>query len=384
MSTETALANAVHDAGLPGACAMIVESGGVRFSGAWGMADVSTGTPMRPHTVCQIASMTKALVSLAAMQLVEAGALTLDGPIGSILPELADAQVMTGLDADGKPQLRPASRPITLRHLLTHTAGLGYFFVQPQVLQYFGAVGMPVPGSRASITMPLMFDPGERWEYGVATDWVGLAVEAASGMTLGAYLDAHIFAPLGMTKTAFRPQFEDGMARVHRRDDAGHLVATPMNLGGGEFQSGGGGLSSTAHDYARFLQMVLRGGELNGNRIVSEAAIAEMSRNQIGDLRAGYMGSAMPDLAQPFDTFPDQHTGWGLGFLINPEPVAGGRSAGSLAWAGIFNSYYWIDPAAGVAGVFISQLSPFGDPGALAAFGVLEQMAYADQRNASK
>lgn len=331
---------------------------------------------MALNTVCQIASMTKALVSVAAMQLVEAGKLTLDGPIGDILPELADAQVMTRFGEDGKPQLRPASRPITLRHLLTHTAGLGYFFVQPQVLQYFGAVGMPVPGSKASITMPLMFDPGEKWEYGVATDWVGLAVEAASGMTLGEYLDAYIFQPLGMTATAFRPEFEEGMARVHQRNEAGELVATPMNLGGGEFQSGGGGLSSTAPDYARFLQMFLREGELDGQRILSAESIAEMSRNQIGDLRAGYMGSAMPDLAQPFDTFPDQHTGWGLGFLINPEPIEGGRSAGSLAWAGIFNSYYWIDPAAGVAGVFISQLSPFGDPGALAAFGVLEQMAY--------
>lgn len=377
MNNETTLANAIETAGLPGASAMIVDRGGVRFSGAWGMADVSSGAPMTLDTICQIASMTKALVSLAAMQLVEQGKLTLDGPIGDVLPDLANAQVLTGFGEDGQPQLRPAARPVTLRHLLTHTAGLGYFFVQPQVLQYFGAVGMPVPGSKASITMPLMFDPGEQWEYGVATDWAGLAVEAVSGMTLGAYLEANIFQPLGMTHTAFRPELAEGMAKVHQRDGEGNLVATPMNLGGGEFQSGGGGLSSTAPDYARFLQMVLRGGELDGVRVISAASIAEMSRNQIGDIRAGYMGSAMPDLAAPFDTFPDQHTGWGLGFLINPDPVEGGRSAGSLAWAGIFNSYYWIDPAAGIAGVFISQLSPFGDPGALAAFGALEQMAYA-------
>lgn len=377
MSTETALAHAISTAGLPGASAMIVDRDGIRFSGAWGQADAGTGAPMALDTVCQIASMTKALVSVAAMQLVEQGKLTLDGPIGDVLPELADAQVLDGFGEDGQPQLRPANRPITLRHLLTHTAGLGYFFVQPQVLQYFGAVGMPAPGSKASITMPLMFDPGEQWEYGVATDWAGLAVEAASGMTLGDYLQANIFEPLGMTDTAFRPELSDNMAKVHVRGEAGELEATPMNLGGGEFQSGGGGLSSTAPDYAKFLQMVLRQGELGGNRVLSAESIAEMSRNQIGDLRAGYMGSAMPDLAQPFDTFPDQHTGWGLGFLINPEPIEGGRSAGSLAWAGIFNSYYWIDPAAGVAGVFISQLSPFGDPGALAAFKELETMAYA-------
>ena len=332
---------------------------------------------MKLDTICQIASMTKALVSIAAMQLVEQGKLTLDGPIGDVLPELADPQVLTGFGDDGKPQLRPAARPITLRHLLTHTSGLGYFFVHPEVLQYFAATAMPVPGTKASITMPLMFDPGDKWEYSVGTDWVGLAVEAISGMSLGDYLSKNILEPLGMTDTAFRPQLPADAAKVHIRQPGGGWTHSPMNLGGGEFQSGGGGLSSTAPDYGKFLQMILRGGERDGTRIVSEETIAEMSRNQIGELRAGYMGSAMPDLAPPFDAMPDQHTGWGLGFMINPDPVEGGRSAGSLAWAGIFNSYYWIDPTAGIAGVFISQLSPFGDAGALEAFGVLEQVAYA-------
>lgn len=376
MTDDTQLAQTISSTGLPGASAMIVDRDGVRFSGAWGHANAVVGTPMRLDTICQIASMTKAVVSVAAMQLVEQGALSLDGPVGDVLPELAGAQVLEGFDENGVPRLRPAARPITLRHLLTHTSGLGYFFIHPQVLQYYGATGMPVPGSKASITMPLMFDPGEAWEYSVGTDWVGLAVEAASGMDLQSYLAQHIFQPLGMTHTAFRPELPDGAAHVHVRTPDGALVISPVNLGGGEFQSGGGGLSSNAPDYARFLRMILRGGELDGARILSEAGIAEMSRNQIGDLRAGYMGSAMPDLAQPYDTFPDQDTKWGLGFLINPEPGPHGRNPGSLAWAGIFNSYYWIDPTAGVAGVFMTQLSPFGDPGALAAFGALERMAY--------
>lgn len=377
MSTDTALAQAIETAGLPGASAMIVDREGVRFSGAWGHADALAQTPMKLDTICQIASMTKAIVSVAAMQLVEQGKLTLDGPIGDVLPELADPQVLTGFGEDGKPQLRLAVRAITLRHLLTHTSGLGYFFVHSQVLQYFAASGeMPVPGSKASITMPLMFDPGDQWEYSVGTDWVGLAVEAASGMRLGDYLEANILQPLGMKDTAFRPELADDAAKVHARLPDGGWAHSPMVLGGGEFQSGGGGLSSTAPDYGKFLQMVLRGGELNGHRILSEASLAEMSRNQIGDLRAGFMGSAMPELAPPFDAMPDQHPGWGLGFLINPDPVEGGRSASSLSWAGIFNSYYWIDPTAGVAGVFISQLSPFGDPGALEAFGALEKLAY--------
>jgi CubicO group peptidase (beta-lactamase class C family) len=147
-------------------------------------------------------------------------------------------------------------------------------------------------------------------------------------------------------------------------------------MGGGEFDGGGGGLTGTAADYARFVRMILRGGELDGARVLKAETVAEMARNQIGALRAGHLPSTMPSLALPFDGLPGQHTGWGLGFLINPEPGPHGRSPGSLAWAGIFNSYYWIDPAAGLGGVFMSQLSPFGDPGALAAFGALERMAY--------
>ncbi|MFN5821354.1 MAG: serine hydrolase domain-containing protein, partial [Novosphingobium sp.] len=262
------------------------------------------------------------------------------------------------------------------RHLLTHTAGLGYFFVHPEVLQYFGAIGMPTPGTRAAVTMPLMFDPGDRWEYSVATDWVGLAIEAVTGERLNDYLTANLFAPLGMNQTAFRAALPADAARVHVRA-GGALSPVDIYLGGGEFDGGGGGITSTAPDYAQFVRMVLNGGELDGNRVLSAATIAEMSRNQVGPLRAGYMGSAMPQLAAPYDTFPDQHTGWGLGFLINPKKGPNGRSPGSLAWAGIFNSYYWIDPAAGLGGVFVSQLQPFGDKRALACFGALEAMAYA-------
>ncbi len=376
MTSDQTLAHAIELAGLPGASAMIVDKDGTRFSGAWGFADAATQDPMELGTVCQIASMTKAVVSVAAMQLVDQGKLTLDEPIGRILPDLANPQVLIGFADDGTPQLRAAARPITLRHLLTHTAGLGYFFIHPQVLQYFAATAMPAPGSKASIMMPLMFDPGEKWEYSVATDWVGLAVEAVAGCDLQTYLQQNIFAPLGMMHTAFHAELPVDAAKVHIRLPEGGFKTAPMNLGGGEFHSGGGGLSSTAPDYARFLRMILRGGELDGQRVLSKQSIAEMGRNQIGDLRAGEMGTAMPDLAAAYDAIPGQHTGWGLGFLINPEPIEGRRSAGSLHWAGIFNSYYWIDPAAGVAGVLMCQISPFGDRGALDAFAALERLAY--------
>ncbi|MGE8141561.1 serine hydrolase domain-containing protein [Novosphingobium sp. NPDC080210] len=370
---EQAFANA----NLPGVVGMIVDRDGVRFSSALGVTDTESNRPVAEDTPFQIASMTKALATLAAMQLVEAGRLDLDAPIGDLVPDLANAQVLTGFDADGKPQLRPAARPVTLRHLLTHTAGLGYFFIHPEVLQYFSAVGMPAPGSLDSIRMPLMFDPGERWEYSVGIDWAGLAVEAATGEKLGDYMAEHVFAPLGMTGTGFYDALPEGAAQVHVRDESGALKVQPMFLGGGEYHNAGGGLIGTAPDYARFVRAMLRGGELDGKRVLREETVAEMARNQIGPLRAGAMGTSMPHLAQPYDTFPDQHTGWGLGFLINPEQGPHGRAPGSLAWAGIFNSYYWIDPQSGVGGVMMSQLSPFGDPGALATFGALEQMAYA-------
>ncbi len=364
-------------ANLPGVVGMIVDRDGVRFAESHGVRDVESRAPLALDTQFQIASMTKALVSVAAMQLVEAGELGLDDPIGELLPDLANAQVLTGFDGEGQPLLRPAARAITLRHLLTHTAGLGYFFVHSQVLQYFSAVGMPEPGSKAAIKMPLMFDPGDSWEYSVATDWVGLAVEAATGRGLGDYLAELVFAPLGMTRTGFLDALPTDAAQVHARNGDGSFKVQPMFIGGGEYNNGGGGLISTANDYARFVRAMLRGGELDGNRILARETVTEMGRNQIGELRAGYMDSVMPNFALPYDTFPDQHTGWGLGFLINPEQGPNGRSPGSLAWAGVFNSYYWIDPAKGVGGVMMSQLSPFGDPGALACFGALERMAYA-------
>ena len=374
--SRQALERAFAESGLPGAVALVADRDGVLFVEAFGHADATTGAEMEVDTVFQIASMTKAIVSAGAMQLVESGKLDLDAPIGDLLPQLANPQVLTGFSDSGEPQLRPASRPITLRHLLTHTAGLGYFFIRPEVLRYFAATGMPAPGSLASIQIPLLFDPGENWEYSVATDWVGLAVEAASGKRLGEYLQANLLDPLSMSSTAFLDALPDDAAKVHARTPEGGLAVQQMFLGGGEFEMGGGGLSSTAHDYGRFVRMMLRGGELDGNRVLAEATVAEMARNQVAPLRAGYMGSAMPDLAQPYDTFPDQHTGWGLGFLINPEQGPNGRSPNSLAWAGIFNSYYWIDPAKGVGGVMMSQLAPFGDAGALGFFGALERTAY--------
>ena len=377
MIDDTLLETAIAQGKLPGAVAMLSTRDGETYARAFGMADATSGRPMAIDTPFQIASMTKAVVSVGAMQLVERGTLALDAPIGELLPDLANPQVLTGFAADGTPELRPANRPITLRHLLTHTSGLGYAFVQPEILRWFEHAGMAEIGSRAAITMPLLFHPGERWEYSVATDWAGLAIEAATGSTLGAYLSEHVFQPLGMGATGFLPALPTKASQVHVRTPEDGLATIAMYLGGGEFDSGGGGLVSTAPDYTRFVRTILRGGELDGARVLRAETVAEMSRNQVAPLKAGAIGTAMPELAPAFDPFPEQHSGWGLGFLINPDPGRDGRSAGSLSWAGIFNSYYWIDPAADVAGVFMAQMSPYADAGALGAYAALEQMAYA-------
>lgn len=376
MTEQTPFAAALAQASLPGAIGMIVDRDGVRHAEVWGQADAPTGTPMALDTVCQVASMTKAVVSAGALQLVEAGHLALDADLGVLLPDLADPQVLMGFDANGRPQTRSVARPVTLRHLLTHTSGLGYGFIRPELLQWYGATGQPKAGSLQAIRVPLLFDPGEAWEYGVSTDWVGLAIEAATGSRLGDYLTEHLFEPLSMNSTGFRPALPADAARVHVRTAGGGFATIGAYLGGGEFDGGGGGLTSTAPDYGRFIRMILNDGALDGRRVLGPEAMAGLVTNQTGPLRAGAMGSAMPDMARPFDAMPDQHTGWTLGFLTNPETGPNGRAPGSLAWAGIFNSYYWIDPASGVGGVFLSQLSPFGDAGALAAFAALEQMAY--------
>ena len=382
MNIEQILDDVVKSGKIAGATAFLGNRNGMISSHVAGLADPAAGTAMATDTIFQIASMTKAITSVAAMQLVEQGKLTLDAPIGALLPALADLGVMSGFNDSGAVTLRPAKRAITLRHLLTHTSGLGYPFMSADILRTYALTGPPAPASLASISAPLLFDPGDRWEYGVSTDWVGLAVEAAAGMLLGRYMAEAIFEPLGMTDTGFTLSTEQMSRRAAMlsRTDNGILTPFPVEIGGGadaEFEGGGGGLMSSGPDYMRFVRMILNNGALNGITILKPDSVAEMTRNQIGDLRAGAMASVMPQFSRHYDSFPDMHTGWGLGFLINPEPSKNGRAAGSLAWAGIANSFYWIDPVNDLAGVLMMQILPFADPDALTLYQAFEQAAYA-------
>ncbi|HWK43221.1 MAG TPA: serine hydrolase domain-containing protein [Stellaceae bacterium] len=375
------LKQATDDVAVPGVVAMAATPEGILYEGAFGKRSLPDGAPMTLDTVFWIASMTKAVTSVAAMQLVERGKLDLDAPLGGLLPYLGEAQVLKGFDEAGAPRLRPARRAITLRRLLTHTAGFANDIWNPMAGRYMRQGGVPRPNSglKIALRMPLMADPGERWEYSIATDWVGQAVEAASGQPLDAYFAEHIFQPLGMADTAFlvTPEQRSRQVSRHQRQADGTLTAIPIVvLDRPEFFAGGGGLHSTGPDYLRFLQMLLAGGAFDGNRVLRAETVALMARNQIGDLPAGIMKTVMPELSNDVDFFPGMEQRWGLGFLINTRTAATGRNAGSLAWAGLGNTYYWIDPTAQVTGLIMMQILPFADTQAVDLYRLFETGIY--------
>ena len=372
---EKALEAAVASGRIAGAVAAVADRDGVTYTRQAGVRQAGEPAAMTQDTIFWLASMTKAVVSVAALREVEAGRLSLDGDLSGLLPEFSDLKVLEGFGEDGAPRLRPARRAPTLRDLLTHTSGFGYGFLSPDLTRWHQATGAPDPngGTRAAHVLPLLHDPGEAWTYGIGIDWAGLAVEAASGQRLDAYLDEHILGPLGMTDTGFAPVDPARRATAHLRVEGTLFPApTPPGGTGAEVLSGGGGLHGTAPDYIRFLRMLLNGGELDGARVLKPETVRSLGEVQTGALRAGAFKTANGALSTDFDLYPDMHTGHGLATMVTPEATREGRSPGALAWAGIFNTYYWADPEAGKAGVLMTQLMPFGDPDVLALLRALE------------
>ncbi len=372
---------AAGSARVPGVVALAANRDGTLYQGAFGKRSLAGTAPMTPDTVFWIASMTKAVTGVAAMQCVERGRLSLDQPAGEILPRLAEPQVLEGFDADGQPMLRPARRKITLRLLLTHTAGFVYDPCNAKLNRYAQATGLPPArsGRLASLAAPLAFEPGERWEYGINIDWAGRMVEAVSGQDLDAYMRDNIFVPLGMHDTGFMPSDEQiaRAAQTHARKADGSLEPLPaVRPARPEFFAGGGGLFSTGPDYLAFLRMLLNGGTLNGAHILQPATVALMARNHIGELNVQPMKTQSPTMSNDAEFFPGMVKKWGLTWLINAEDVPGGRSAGSLAWAGLRNSYYWLDPKRRVAGVLLTQVLPFADPTVLSLLDEFERAVY--------
>jgi methyl acetate hydrolase len=367
---------------IPGVVAIAASGSEVIYQGAFGKRDSAQAAAMTTDSVFWIASMTKAITSAGAMQLVEQGRLSLDQPIGSLLPELASPSVLEGFDADGDPILRPAKTEITLRHLMTHTAGFCYDMWNGDMVAYLEKTGLPgiIHCKNDALKTPLTSDPGTRWEYGISIDYVGKAIEAATGQRLDTYLRDNIFAPLGMADTGFKigPSQRERLVGMHARTPDGAAMPIPFEIEQEpEFHMGGGGLYGTAGDYIKFTQMILNKGEGNGNRVLRPETVATMGQNHIGDLAMTKMFAALPAVTNDVDLYPDIVKKWGLSFMINTDATPEGRSPGSLAWAGLANTYFWIDPSRDVTGVILMQLLPFADQHCLEAFAGFERGVYA-------
>src|SRR5215470_12178549 len=379
---DAALKAAVDAKEVPGVVAMVATDKGLFYENAFGVREIGKGPDMTLDSVFRIASMTKAITSVAAMQMVEQGKLKLEEPVPNIDPALGSPQVLEGFDAAGAPKLRPARRPITLRHLLTHTAGFSYDVWDANTGRYGKATGMPAraTGKVASIRTPLAFDPGDKWLYGVNTDWVGRLVEATSGQTLDVYFREKIFAPLGMKDSGYVTSTEQRarQARVHTRQADGGLTPQPLENPPvtPEFWSGGGPLYSTARDYLTFLQALLNGGSVNGARILKPETVALMGQNHTGTIPCGVMKTENPALSNDVNFFPGADIRWGLGYMLNLQAGPNGRSAGTVSWGGIFNTYYWLDPARKVTGLIMTQILPFADTRAVKMYGQFERAVY--------
>jgi methyl acetate hydrolase len=380
-SVDEALAQGVANGTVAGVVALAADPRGVVYEAASGKRDLAGASSVTQDTVFWLLSMTKAITATACMQLVEQGKLRLDQPMSQVLPQLAAPMVLEGFDASGEPQLRPAKRAITLRHLLTHTSGFTYSNWSDRIPQYEKATGMAdIAESRnGAFASPLEFDPGDRWQYGIGMDVVGKIVEAVSDQSLEIYFREHIFEPLEMANTGFliSSAQKQRTATTYARQADGSLKPLSFEMPQRpEFFSGGGGLFGTPRDYLAFLQMLLRDGTFNGKRILKPETVAAMRTNQIGDLDVNPLKSSAPAWSNDADLFPGMQQKWGLSFDINTKPGPNGRSPGSYTWAGLLNCYYWVDPVKKLAGAMFTQLLPFYDARVVDLYGTFERALY--------
>jgi CubicO group peptidase (beta-lactamase class C family) len=372
------LDQAVQRGDAPGVVALVVDRDGALYEAAAGKADLTRGTPMRTDAIFNIASMTKPVTSVAIMQLYEQGKLQLDDPVSKYLPGFDKLQVITHDPADGSVQTRPAKHAMTLRHLLTHTSGIGYGFTNPIVLK------LQKP-NQSEWELPLLHEPGEKWTYSASTRVLGMVVEKISGMTLEAYFQKNILQPLSMHDTSFAVPLEkqSRVPPVQQREN-GKLTQQPaatLPVTAPVPSRGDGGLYSTARDYGRFIRMFLNGGKLGDARILSEKSVKLMGQNQIGAIFVQTQPDARPTLTRPFPLGAG-HDKFGLGFQIAQAAPGSApyRSPGSMSWAGIFNTEFWIDPQQHVGGVLMMQMLPFYDDGAIRALREFEATVYRELR----
>lgn len=374
----------IADGRLNFAVAAVGNAGGQTWSHAAGYQDAEKTNVASPDSIIQIASMTKLVTTIAALQLMEQGKLDLDTPISDYAPELKDLQVLKGFEADDTPILEEAKRAPTARELMTHTAGYAYEIWNANALK--GAqlgVTPSLLGEGNYLEAPLAFQPGTAWEYGINADWLGVLVERLSGQRLANYFDDNIFTPLSMTDTFYELPADklDRSVTMMARAAEGLVKLPgfqpmPREKGSMPHYSGGGGLSSTVKDYGRVLQMLLNNGSLDGKKLLKSETIESMFQNNIGDIQPAALATVMPTLSNTADMSFGEKATFGLGLLLHTDGINGGRKANTGSWAGLFNSYYWVDREAGTYGIFGTQVLPFYDGVAIETLLEFEQAVY--------
>jgi len=363
---DRVLKRAIDAGAAAGVVAAAASRENVFYMGAAGRRRIDEDAPMTTDTIFRIFSMTKAIAGVAAAKLVERGLLNLDAPVADILPQFAELPVLEGFEGD-TPILRAPRRQATVRQLATHTSGLVYEFWNADIQKYLAVTGRPgfLSGTKLGISYPLVFDPGERWDYGVGIDWLGLVIEKISGERLDVFCRDEIFAPLGMSDTGFECPAEkrSRLASVHRREEDGSLVPITLDPPSSpEVYGAGYGLYSTARDYTAFLMMLLNEGRANGVQILKPATVNYILENHIDDLEVVNLVSVNAAVTCDAEFFPGMIKKQSLLTMINMEPARGMRAAGSHCWAGALNTYFWFDPLNGIAGVVLMQTIPFCDP----------------------
>lgn len=378
-----ALDTVVTDApkSVPGVVAGVTDRNETLYLGASGYRDLGAKSEMTTDSVFAIFSTTKALTGVTALQLREEGLLDFDAPAKEYVPELGDIQVLDGFDENGRPVLRAPKRDITTKHLLLHTAGFGYDFFNENYNRLATEHGQPsiVTSTRKALRTPLLFDPGEQWEYGSNIDWAGQVVEAITGKRLGEVMQERILAPLGMRDTAFTlsDSTRDRVVTMHQRETDGTLTPTDFMLPDPEVHMGGHGLYSTVGDYLSFIRMWLDdGASASGEQILRPETVEFAVQNHLGDLKVKMLPGVIPTLSNDAEFFPGMPKSWSYTFMINDEDAPTGRPAGSIAWAGLANLYYWIDRRNGIGGYWATQILPFADAGSVGGYLDFEKATY--------
>ncbi|MFZ1427885.1 MAG: serine hydrolase domain-containing protein [Geminicoccaceae bacterium] len=380
---DAILAGAVAGSpGVPGVVAMVTDRERNIYEGAAGQRVAGGAEPMTTDTVFAIFSTTKAITGTAALQLVEEGRLDLDAPASRYAPDIGKLQVIEGFDEGGAPRLRAPRRAVTTRMLMLHTAGFGYDFFNQTYARLAREKDQPsvITGTKAALMTPLLFDPGEKWEYGSNIDWCGQVVEGITGRRLGEVLQTRVFAPLGIEDMTF--ELHDGLrarlAGMHSRNADGSLTPMAFELPAApEVHMGGHGLYGTVGDYMKFIRMWLNDGRGPHGQVLQADTVRMAERNHLGDLKVTVLPGVIPALSNDAEFFPGLSKSWSLTFMVNDEQAPTGRPAGALGWAGLANLFFWIDRQNGIGGFWATQILPFGDPASFGGYIDLETACYA-------